>query len=546
MRYPRLMNINSAVVKPCKALVLFLLLGLSLAGCGERPAVEAESVLNRGTGAEPESLDAQKARSTQAGDIQRDLGEGLAGYTPTGELVAAAAESWDRSDDGRRYTFQLRADARWSNGEPVTAADFVYSFRRLVNPETAAFYAEFVGDIVNASRIISGELETTELGVSANGDLELEITLAHPVPYFPELLTHPATFPVHQKSVEAFGDAHARPGNLVTNGAYKLQSWQVGSFIELVRNDHYWNNKATAIDRVRHHVTPQPLAELNRYRAGELDTTSNIAPEMFAQMQAERPDEVRVSPALGTYFYGFNLSKPPFADNPKLREALSMAIDREVIVETVIGRGEEPAFSFVPPGVNNYNARRFSFADIPTEERHKTARQLYREAGYSRGNPLRIEVRYNTAESHRRIALAIQSMWQEVLGVEATLVNEEFQVLLSNISAAEVTQVFKAGWNGDYNDANTFLSILESDNPANMPHYQNVEYDELMQRAATATDLQERQLWLEEAETLMMRDHPIIPIYFFVNKSMVSPRLGGWGDNVLNYHYSQHLSLRNP
>lgn len=523
----------------------FVLALMLLCSCGiaDDPAERQQSLLNRGTGAEPESLDAQKARTTQAGDVQRDIGEGLTGYTPDGGLIPAAAESWQLSQDGLQYTFRLRADARWSNGETLTANDFVYSFRRLVDPDTAAFFAQFVGAIVNATEIIAGEKPADSLGVKAIDAQTLLITLRNPVPYFPELLTHPATFPMHRASIEKHSDAHARPGNLVTNGAYVLHAWEVGSYIELVRNDHYWNNKATSIDRVRHHVTPQPLAELNRYRAGELHTTSNVATELFAKMREERPNELRVSPALAIYYYGFNLTRPPFADNPKLREALSMAIDRQVITDTVVGRGETPAYGFVPPGVSNYDARKVSWSDLPTNERHVKARELYREAGYSRGNPLKVEIRYNTSEAHKRIALAVQSMWHDVLGVEVTPVNEEFQVLLSNIRSAEATQVFKDGWTGDYNDAHTFLTILESDNPANMPRYKNSEYDQLMRRAAASTDMKERQIWLEEAEASMLRDHPIMPIYFFVNKSMVSPHVRGWGDNVLNYHYSQHLSL---
>ena len=381
------------------------------------------------------------------------------------------------------------------------------------------------------------------IAVEATGTHELTIRLTNPVPYFPELLTSPATFPAHRASIEEHGDAHARAGNLVTNGAYKLNDWVVGSYIEIVRNEHYWNNESTSIDTVRHHVTPQPQDELNRYRAGELDITSNVPTEAFARMREERPAELRVSPALATYYYGFNLTRPPFRDNPKLRAALSMAIDREVIAGTVVGRGEEPAYGFVPPGVNNYDTRRLSYWDMTKEEREREARELYQEAGYSSANPLQIEIRYNTAESHKRIALAIQAMWREVLGVDATLVNEEFQVLLENIRAAEVTDVFRFAWTGDYNDAHTFLTTMESDNPLNFPRYRSAEYDEQMDKAAAQTDMMRRQIYLEEAERLMLADHPIMPIYYFVNKNMVSPRVRGWGDNVLNYHYSQHLSL---
>ena len=528
-------------MKRCLPVLLYCL--LALGACSDRDVATAGvSVLNRGTGEEPESLDVHKSRSTEAGHVQRDLGEGLVGYTPDGELVAAAATDWTLSADGTEYVFRLRADARWSNGDPLTAGDFVYSYRRLVDPETAAFYTQSVGEIENAAEIIAGEKTPDILGVAALSDRELEIRLRQPVPYFLALLTHPSMFPVHRASVEQYGDAYARPGKLVSNGAYKLVAWEVGSYIELARNEHYWNNAATAIDRVRHYVTPEPMVELNRYRAGELDVTRTIPPEAFAQMLKERPNEVRVSPALGVYYYGFNLTRAPFADNPKLREALSMAIDRETIVE-IIGRGEAPAYSWVPPGTANYEPQAYSWMDLPKAERHRRAQQLYREAGFGPEHTLHTEIRYNTSDVHKQVAVAIQSMWRQVLGVEATLINEEFQVFLENVSRKAVTEVFRLNWNGDYNDAHTFLSTLESENASNLTAYASDEYDSLMRRAAEQRDPMRRRLYLEEAEMRMLRDYPVIPIYFYVNKSMVSPAVRGWGDNVLNYHYSQHLSL---
>jgi oligopeptide transport system substrate-binding protein len=420
----------------------------------------------------------------------------------------------------------------------------VFGFRRLVNPETAAFYAQqSLGDVVNASEIIAGGRPVDDLGVAAIDDLQLQITLRQPVPYFLALLSHPSTFPMHRPSVEIHGDAHARPGNLVSNGAYKLQAWEVGSYIEVARNEHYRLNENTAIDRVRHHITPEDGIELNRYRAGELDITFSVPSEVFEQMRQQRPHELRVSPYLAVYYYGFNLTKPPFEDNPKLRQALSMAVDRETLTELVTGRGEAPAYGWVPPGTNNYEPRQFLYKNLSKDERHAKARELYREAGYNKAKPLEVEIRYNTAEGHRRVALAVQSMWQEVLGVESTLINEEYQVLLQNVRMREVTQVFRSSWTGDYNDAYTFLSVMESDNPSNQTGYSSPEYDGLMDKAAVQTDPELRQVYLEEAEKLLLSDHPMMPLYFYVNKNMVSPRVRGWQDNVLNYHYSQHLSL---
>lgn len=526
-----------------RLLWLLLFSALSLAACGDGGQSAGDgSVLHRGTGEEPESLDVHKSRSTEAGHVQRDLGEGLVGYSPDGKLQPAAAESWTISDDGTEYRFQLRSDARWSNGDPVTADDFVYSFRRLVDPDTAAFYVDSVREVRNAAEIISGEQSLESLGIEAVGEHQLKITLRRPVPYFINLLAHPSTFPVHRGSIAEHGDAHSRPGNLVSNGAYKLTSWVVGSHIEIERNEYYRDNDNTAIDRVFHYVTPEPMAELNRYRAGELHVTRGIPPELFIQMKEERPDEVRVSPALGVYYYGFNMSDPDFADSPKLREALSMAIDREQLVE-LIGRGEAPAYGWVPNGTANYDPQTYSWSSMSAGERITKAQQLYREAGYGPNRVFRTEIRYNTNATHRTVAVAIQSMWKTVLGVDAELVSEEFQVLLQNIQQKDSIKIFRLNWDGDYNDAHTFLSTFETDNPSNLTGYQSDEFDSLMQRAASQTDPRLRKAYLEEAEVRMLRDHPMIPIYFFVNKHMVSPSVIGWGDNVLNYHYSQHLSF---
>lgn len=522
--------------------VLFAAVGL-VSCSGGTPGGDSVETLERGLSAEPESLDYHKARSAEAGDVQRDLGEGLTGYTETGELVARAASSWEVSEDGLEYIFRLRPDARWSTGETVTAGDFVYSFRRLVDPATASFYSQSVIDVENAHAIVAGDKSPADLGVFARGDFELHIRLERPAPYFLALLTHPSMFPVHRASVEEYGDQFARPGNLVSNGAYTLAAWELGSLIELRRNEYYWDNASTALDRVRHHFVNEPAVELNRYRAGELHITDNVPPEAFPHLRERRPEELKVAPYLNIYYYGFNLTKPPFKDNPELRQALSMAIDREALTAQVTGRGEAPAWSWVPPGVDHYRGPILSYAGLTREERNAAARRAYEDAGYGSGRPLEVEIRYNTSDMHQRIALAIQSMWREVLGVEATLINEEFQVLLSNMRAKQVTQVFRSSWLGDYNDANTFLQVMLSDAPSNMTGYSNREFDALVARAAVQTDREQRIRLLEEAERLLLSDHPVIPIYFYVSKHLVSPRVEGWGDNVLDYHYSQHLSL---
>ena len=252
--------------------VLAIVLGLAAAAAvvvwvsdTSRDDAPAASVLHRGLLTDPESVDPHKARSTQAGDVLRDIGEGLLSYSATGDLVAGVADQWSVSDDGLTYTFHIRDDARWSNGDAVTAGQFVFSLRRLVDPATAAFYSQMIGDIVNANEIIAGKLPATELGIAAPDDLTLIITLVRPTPYLLSLLTFPATFPVHPGSIATHGAEFTRAGNLLSNGAYKLDAWEPGSVLALSRNEYYWNNAATAIDEVRHHVVTQEMLELNRY-----------------------------------------------------------------------------------------------------------------------------------------------------------------------------------------------------------------------------------------------------------------------------------------
>jgi len=522
-------------------LASFSVVALSCSGSEDQGSTA--SVLHRGLNTDPESVDPQKTRSVQAGEVLRDIGEGLLSYSATGALVAGTADEWTISDDGLSYIFHIRDSARWSNGDPVTAQHFVFSLRRLIDPETAAFYAQMLDNISAAQEIIAGDAAVEDLGVEAVDDSTLVITLVRPTPYLLGLLTYPSTFPVHPGSIAEHGDEFTRAGNLLSNGAYKLDAREPGSVLELSRNEHYWNNAATAIDEVRYHIVVQEMTELNRYRAGEIQITGSVPPDSFKQVREEHPDELRIAPYLGVYYYGFNLTKPPFKDSPQLREALSMAVDREVLVASITGRGEAPAYSWAPPGVDNYEPRRLGYAEQSQDERNARARRLLHEAGYGPDHPLQIELRYNTSDTQQRIALAVQSMWRDALGVETTLVNEEFQVLLANMQEREVTQVFRSSWIGDYNDAHTFLSIMESGNPSNLPGYQSDEFDALMQRAAQQVDPDRRRLYLEEAERVLLADHPVIPLYFYVSKHLVSPNVIGWGDNVLDYHYSQHLKL---
>lgn len=532
--------------RPVLSLLCPALVATALVGCSGPTATDqaGANALHRGNEAEPESLDPHAVRSVAAQNIMRDLGEGLVTFGAAGDLVPGAARSWSVSEDGLHYRFDLRTDARWSNGDPVTAADFVTGFRRLMNPATGAFYGELLGDIRAAADILRGDKLPDELGIQAVGDQRLHIELTRPAAHFLELLALPATFPIHRPTLEEHGKGFARAGRLVTNGAYRLAEWRVGSHIRLERNPHYREAANTAIETVWYYPTVDQMAELNRYRAGELHITANVPTQAFARLHLERPAELKVAPYLNTYYYGFNLTRPPFAENPGLRRALSMVIDRELLVREVTRRGEQPARGWIPPGLPRYQPQRVDYASWPRDQRLEEARRLYREAGYSQDKPLRTEIRFNTDRGHQQIAVAIQSMWKTALGVEAQLINEELKVHLARVRERADTQVFRASWVGDYSDPNTFAALFKSDNPANLTGYANPAYDALLERAAATRQQDQRMVLLQEAEAMMLADAPLIPIYFYVSKHLVHRTVTGWRAHALDHHPTRYLALQ--
>lgn len=524
------------------AMLLMWLLGL-VAACSPDSNIEiAASVLNRGLSGEPESLDPHKISSNQSESVLRDMGEGLISYGADGSLKPGVARSWEVAEDGLTITFHLRPEARWSNGNTVTASDFVFAFRRLTDPQTAAPYAEFLSGIENSSDIVKGILPVEKLGVDAIDNHTLQIRLRVRTPHFLQLLAHPSTFPIDQESFRKFGTELFKPGAYVSNGAYVLVDWSIGSAISLRRNNAYWARQSTSIEQVVYHIVNQN-DEFNRYRAGEIDITANVPESVFSNVRKERPSELRVSPYLGIYYYGFNLKNGLFSKNQKLRQALSMAIDRQALVGQITARGEISAYSWVPPGVHLYGQQQYDFADLDKTEREEHARRLYAEAGYKVGDKLKFELRYNTFDGNRRIALAIQSMWRDVLGVNVKLVNEEFKVFIDNIRNSKQIEAFRLSWTGDYNDAFSFLQLMMSGSPSNLTGYSNPDFDQVVSSAEIESDPIARKALLEKAERIAMADYPVVPLYFYVSKHLVSPSVVGWENNVMDIHLSRHLSL---
>ncbi len=515
-----------------------------LTACGSNPHGDSVRELRRGNGSEPDSIDPQLARMEAAMTILRDCYEGLLSMAPDGTPVAGAAESWVVSADGRRYTFRIREAARWSNGDRVVAGDFVAAWRRLVDPATASQYALMLEPVANAADIVAGRKPAPALGVAAPDEATLVVDLAEPSPYFLAMLSHPSTFPVHRPTLAANPGDFARPGVAVTNGAFTPAEWAIGSHIRAVRNTRYWNDAATKLDAVRYVHVADPATELTRFRAGDLDVTYTVPPGEVARLEKALPGQLRIAPHVGVYYYGFALDLPPFRDAPKLRRALAMAVDRERLAGQVLGDGERPAYGWVPPGVAAYAPQQFEWTALDAAKRIAEARRLYAEAGYSAAKPLRVELRTSKSPLHDRIALAVTAMWKEHLGAEVSLRSEDFRVLKAAIDAREAP-LFRGSWIGDYNDAYSFLQVLKGGFGINLPRYVSDSYDVALAMAAVAPG-EERATYLAAAERQLLADVPLVPLYFYVSKHLVAPRVHGWYDNVMNVTYSKDIALASP
>ncbi len=513
------------------------------AGRPNPEALASEQVLHRGNGEEPQTLDPHLGEGVPTTNIVIDLFEGLTTTTPDGRIVPGAANRWDISRDGLTYTFYLDPNGRWSNGEPVTAQDFVWSWQRVVDPVTAATYARMLAPVLNAEAILAGDMPPSSLGVSALNELTFQVKLSDPTPYFLGLLTHPTTFAVFRSSVEEHGSGHVRPGRLVSNGAYQLADWQVRSKIELTKNPHYRLADETLIERVVFYPFEDENTEFTRFRSGDLQWTYQVPSSQFRWLSENLPNALSVSPWFGTYFFSFNLTRAPFADNLALRQALSLAIDREILTERVTQFGEMPTFGLVPPGLPDYVSPDIDYENMSQAEREELAKELYLRAGYSETQPLTVELRYNTSENHRKIAVAVAAMWKQTLGVRTRLINEEFRVFLTNRAQKRVTEVFRSGWIGDYQDAFTFLELFHSKHGRNDAGYNNPIYDDLLERAAAERIDARRRNLMAEAERILLADQVILPVFVYVSKRLIDPTLKGWENNVMDRHPTRFMYL---
>lgn len=490
---------------------------------------------------EPASLDPMKAVGLPEIQVMRDLFEGLTNQDAHGKIVPGVALSWS-SNDNKTWMFTLRKDARWSNGEPVTAQDFVYSWQRLVEPKNSSPFAWFaaLSGIENAEAITKGQMSADKLGVTATDATHLKVTLSRPVPWFPSMVANAAMYPVSKQVIEKEGDSWTSPGKLVGNGAYQLQDRVVNEKIVLVRNANYWDDKKSVLTKVTFIPINEESSATKRYRANDIDITESFPKNMYALLKKELPGQVYTPDQLGTYYYAFNTEKGPTAD-VRVRKALSWSIDRRIIAEKVLGTGEKPAWHFTPDVTAGFTPMKSYLQQHSQQELNAQAKALLTAAGYGPGKPLHLTLLYNTSESHQKIAIAVASMWKKNLGVDVTLQNQEWKTYIDSRNSGSF-DVIRASWIGDYNEPSTFLSLLTSTHTGNIARFRSADYDAVINKASTETSVAARNTDYNKAEQIIADQAPIAPIYQYTNGRLIKPWVKGYPiTNPEDVAYSREL-----
>lgn len=505
----------------------------------------AGGVLHRGNIGEPDSLDPHLTTSGYAGNIIFEMFMGLTTVDAFANVVPGAAESWTISEDGKTYVFTLRDGMQWSDGRPVTAHDFEFAFKRILNPETASRSAPMLYVIENARPINGGRLPVDNLAVTALDDQTLEINLEAPTPFFLELIVHRG-FPVPRWALEEHGREWTRPQNIVVNGAFILDEWIPQTSLKVVRNPSFYAADTVALDAVVYYTTEDLTAAFNRYRTGELDMVISFPPSQFQWIEQNLAPDLRISENNGLEYITFNTNEPPF-DDPRVRRALSMTLDRDVITRRVMRGGERPAYSLVPPGSRaGYNPAFAPFRDQSLDVRTAEAKALLAEAGFGPDNPLSFSFRYNTHEVLRRVAAAVAAMWQRSLDVEVALLNSDLNVLNADLRNGDY-QVARYQWLGEYRDPSTFLYLLESDAVGdNHSKFNNPVFDQIMKTMYAEPDIEKRMALMQQAEQIAMEEAPITPITYYVSKRLVKPFIRGLENNIRGINLGRYIAVDRP
>ena len=524
-----------------KLKTLFILgLTIALTGCtgGESNVTTGnrDQVLHYGNGSEPQGLDPHVVTGVPENHLIRALFEGLAVKNPyTLEPEPGVAESWEFSEDGRVITFHINPAAKWSNGDSMTAEDYVWSWQRALNPAMGNLYAYMLYPVKNAEAYATGKRENPDdVGVKALDKLTLQVTLNEPTPYFLQLMDHYSTFAVHRPTLEKFGKATdrftkwTRVANIVSNGPFKLTEWRLNRRITIEKSETYWDADTVKLNAVVFYPTENIVSEERMFRAGQLHYTGAVPLEKIPVYEAMDNSPYVQAPYLGTYFFLINTGRPP-VDDVRVRQALSMAVDRQMLADTVMQKSVLPAYSITPPGALGYQPPKLFGYDVDK------ARALLAEAGYPNGEGWPgLEITYNTSESHRKIAVALQQMWKKALNIDITIANQEWKVYLDSVTQMDF-QIARRGWIGDYVDPNNFLDLYITGGGNNNTGYADPRYDELiLQKAPKAKTKEERFALFNEAETMMMKEMPIIPIYTYTSKHLIHPAVRGMPSNLMD------------
>ena len=513
-----------------------LLLALAFSACSNSDSMDNTYII--ANGAEPTTFDPALVSNVSDGRICRGLFEGLVALDPKDLLPVPGCASWTVSEDGLTYTFTLRQDLKWSNGEPLLASDFAYAWHRILVKKVPSSYASLLFCIKNAEPFYQSKLtDFSEVGIKVISDTQLQVNLVRPMAYFPELLAYPTFYPVNKKCVEEFGTRWTRPENMVSNGPFKLSKWLPRQRVELIASEHYYDHKCVSLDGVRF----LPYDNLNTTYLLFVNNQVDWLPSL----PMEKVDEIKfnynyyVTPYLGTYFYRFNCEKPPF-DNPKVRAAFSLSIDRTTITGYLLKGGERATSSFCPP-IKTYKPTATLGYNV------KRAKKLLLEAGYDAKNPFpKIDLSYNTSGNHKKIAESLVGQWQKNLGIKVGLKNSEWKTFL-NDQKNKKYDLSRSSWIGDYNDPETFYSILESTNGNNRTGWRNEEYDQLLQQSKVQRDEQKRNEIFAKMEAILnQKEFPILPIYYYVNQGLLRKNITGWYPNIQDNHPLKFIKKQQP
>ncbi|MDC9582508.1 ABC transporter substrate-binding protein [Xenorhabdus sp. PR6a] len=482
----------------------------------------------RNNGAEPASLDVDKVEGNIAINIIHDFFDTLVDTNKQGQIIPKLAASWEMKDN-KTWIFHLRKGIKWSDGTPITAHDVVFSWRRLTDPKTLSPYGSYFVDasVMNAKEILAGKKKVEELGVKALDDSTLEVRLEKPVGYFLQMLAFTISSPVSEKVVKKYGDKWTQPEFFVSSGAFKLAEWKVNEKIVGVRNPYYWDNKNTVINKVTYLPLSSETSDLNRYLAGEIDITFTIPLESFASLKKNMSSQIHISPILSTYYYSLNNKNPLFNDI-RVRQALNLSLDRNIIANKIVAQGQIPAYTILPPGIGGFKFKQPDYASWTQAQCDEKAKQLLNEAGFNKNHPLKFSLIYNSNDLHKKVAIAAASMWKKNLGAIANIQAEEWKVKLESEHQGKY-DVIRSGWIGDYNSPVSFFNIFTTNQTNNSSFYSNKDFDNWTRKAGE-TNKQED---FQKALDIITKDTPIIPVYYYVTAQLVKPYIGGYYADLL-------------